>query len=172
MTYRTFLLHHGYHEDQSLACLPLTHEDGFKSPREAMEAFRELLLVYWREQNTPKGCCSNAPAGANFCPACGTEVDTVEEQEDIEALGVAGLFMDLFTGTTDNQAQFLRHLDETASPWSLAPDHTAGTPVHIVGVARWLDDESYMEAELPDGTYWNSRSEEEKPVPVPPLSLV
>jgi len=53
-----FVIHQGYVEDQSMACVTLSHVTGFSTPEEGMEAWYQFLLARAGERvPRPKPCC-------------------------------------------------------------------------------------------------------------------
>lgn len=181
MTLHYFSLHHGKHEDLSLAHLSISHTEGFETPLAAMFDFRCVLLEHvrarigWYEK---KRCCQshlNRPVNSHspavdkfFCPTCGTSLEPPDPQD--EATEVVDLYMRLFgegTGTLNNAAGLLRRFEDKG--WEIS--HPPTPPVVIVNVNVWLDwvddkDEEglsepmpFMEATFPDGTTWSTFEE-------------
>jgi len=100
--YRHFLLYQGYAEDQTLACVLLSHEEGFKTPEEAMESFygflrsrAEILASDWDP------CCEQVRRehpDASYCMKCGFSL----ERPDIVDELVVTVWENIWTGTIDS----------------------------------------------------------------------
>ena len=152
---KSFLLHHGYVEDQSLAALPLHHEEGFDHPLDALESLQKALAEAWAEQNPPMGCCEKAPEGSNYCPVCGRNLYDKEARQNIAMAGAADLFIGLFGEVNDGNRETFEIFESHG--WGLGFFNEPEWLTTMVGVNRWLEDEGWCEAYMPNGDSWNVR---------------
>jgi hypothetical protein len=131
-----FALHHGYVEDQSLACLTLAHREGFNTAEEAMEAWYRFLLVQ-ADERIPRlrRCCGatlELEPDANFCMSCGLNFRQTPAAEDL----VLEIWHEIWAGTNDSTGVALWNAME-AEGWSFAwpPE----PPIFIFRIERFLN---------------------------------
>ena len=157
---KSFLLHHGYVEEQSLAALPLHHRVGFNHPLDALEHLQKVLVACWKMRNPPMGCCEKAEDAWTFCPICGRRVPHKDAREDTELHGAADLFRELFTFVNDGTHDLWEIFD--ANGWQMGGIDEPEWLTTMVGVDNWLEEEGgWSEAYMPDKKDWNSRQDRE-----------
>ena len=106
MSHRYFVLHQGYVEDQSIACVTLSHDVGFETPEEAMESWYQFLLGLAGEKvEKLRSCCQESGGFSSkrfdtfrFCCFCGKNLAEVPTAEDV----AHNLWKDLWNGTHDS----------------------------------------------------------------------
>ena len=104
----TLILHTGYVESASNACLLMTNVNGFNSVQEALMSIRAALIVASDEDKENawiSKCCKEAKSSTkiNFCPECGTPTKDV-------SVSVAEQFEAYFTGIADGSHDTLEAL--------------------------------------------------------------
>ena len=96
-----FVIHQGYAEDQSIACVTLSHDEGFGTPEEAMESFYSFLLTQAEARVERKPCCTinfDAFPEARFCMTCGSAQQSADTAEDL----VETVWEEIWTGDIDS----------------------------------------------------------------------
>lgn len=144
--YHNFNLQFGYVKDSRPATMLCGHDQGFDDVESAMEDLRKTLYGYlWLER------------GLNFCPVCGTPVKAMKK---VSGYDVAKAFEDLFMSTMDDLGDIYGYLENHG--WTIGATIGEQRSVEVQAVGRWMaredeEDRPWMEADYPDGGYWNSR---------------
>lgn len=139
MTHHHFVLHQGYVEDQSMACLVLSHEEGFSTPEEAMEDWYQLLLELAQERlEKRRSCCEESLTFSSkrydtvrFCCFCGQDLKKIPTGEDL----VPMVWDDIWKGTNDSVGNsFFERAQEAG--WGF--EWPSGKYINVFRVDLWV----------------------------------
>jgi hypothetical protein len=142
-----FVIYQGYAEDQTLACVTLSHDEGFETPEEAMEDLYGFLLARAEGRITVEPCCAKTFAeheGARYCMVCGAHKRHACTAEDL----VEEVWSTLWEGTNDSLgSEFFCDLEERG--WS-----TEWPPGKFTVVCRFERFLSRLDGECEDDLLW------------------
>lgn len=162
LPFKYFLFNWGYVESASLAVLPMCHNEGFGTFKEAIESLKgatvraygyEKGLTDWEgnilveETEDDLGDCCKVVLeyypDDNFCRKCGTQLKeeklVVDKKLVLDDTTIVQFFHEIFFGDMNDVGSFSDIFEDKGWHFDLPPKTSKVKPIFVEHLDRWLD---------------------------------